>query len=182
MQTASVFILPTTGTFIVEVIVFLGLLLLISKYVLPPLNQALEKRQEQIRQSMELADKARADAEAVDDERKHALDDARRQAREIVEQASRTAEQLALDAQAKRQADEELGRRAAQAEIDLARQRAVEEAADRLGELVVDVVERILRREVDASAHRDLIDEAVNTLSSEVTAGDGATTGAGQRS
>jgi F-type H+-transporting ATPase subunit b len=182
MSMASVFILPTTGTFIVEVVIFLTLLFLLAKYVLPPLNRAMEQRQEAIRQSMEVADKARADAEAVDDERRHALDDARRQAREIVEHANRTAEQLAADAQTKRQTDEEQARRAAQTEIELARQRAVEEASNRLGDLVVEVVERILRREVDAGAHRDLIDEAVTTLSSEVAASGGTTTGAGQRS
>ena len=52
----------------------------------------------------------------------------------------------------------------AEAEMQLARQRAVEEAAARLGELVVEVVERIIGREVDADAHRDLIDEAVAAL------------------
>ena len=49
----------------------------------------------------------------------------------------------------------------------LARQRALEEAAARLGELVVDVVERIIGREIDAEAHRDLIDEAVDALSGD---------------
>lgn len=166
MSMASVFILPTTGTFIVEVLIFLTLLYLLAKYVLPPLNAAMTKRQEEIRHTMEAADRARAEAQAVDDERRHALEEARQHAREIVEQANRTAEQLAADAAAKRQSDNEVARRAAEHEIELARQRAVEEAAERMGDLVVQVVERILRREVDASAHRDLIGEAVAALSS----------------
>jgi F-type H+-transporting ATPase subunit b len=165
MSTASVFILPTTGTFIVEVVIFLTLLFLLAKYVLPPLNAAMTKRQEEIRHTMEAADRARAEAQAVDDERRHALEEARHQAREIVEQANRTAEQLATDAAAKRNADNDQARRAAEHEIELARQRAVEEASERMGDLVVQVVERILRREVDAAAHRDLIDEAVTALS-----------------
>jgi F-type H+-transporting ATPase subunit b len=179
---ASVFILPTSGTFIVEVVIFLTLLFLLAKYVLPPLNAAMEKRQEEIRHSMEAAERARNEAQAVDDERRLALEDARRQAREILEQANRTAEQLALDAHQKRQADEEQARRTADHDIALARQRAVEEASNRLGDLVVQVVERILRREVDAAAHRDLIDEAIGSLSSDAAADGGAATGAGQRS
>ena len=65
--------------------------------------------------------------------------------------------------------------------MQLARQRAVEEAAARLGDLVVDVVERIIGREVDAEAHRDLIDEAVTALSDDSGATDATAAGAGSR-
>ena len=181
MNVAGIFLLPN-GTFIVELVAFLIIVFVLAKYILPPLNAAMEKRQEEIRHSMEAADRARSDAEAIDGERRQELEAARRQAREILEQANRTADQLAADAQAKRQADEEQARRSAEVEIQLARQRAVEEASNRLGDLVVEVVERILRREVDAAAHRDLINEAIGTLSSETPADGGATTGAGQRS
>jgi F-type H+-transporting ATPase subunit b len=180
MSMASVFILPTTGTFIVEVVIFLTLLFLLAKYVLPPLNAAMTKRQEEIRHTMEAADRARAEAQAQDDERRKALDDARRQAREIIEQANRTAEQLATDAQTKRQAENEQARRAAEHEIELARQRAVDEASARLGDLVVEVVGRILEREVDANAHRDLIDEAVRALNAGNGAGAASAAGAAE--
>ena len=59
----------------------------------------------------------------------------------------------------------------ADAEIALARQRAVEEAAARLGEIVMEVVERVIGREVDAEAHRDLIDEAVAALRADTSGG-----------
>jgi hypothetical protein len=45
---------------------------------------------------------------------------------------------------------------------------------------VLEVVERIIGREVDLNAHRDLIDEAVASVQSETGAG-GAATGAGSR-
>ena len=76
------------------------LILAIYKYVLPPVNKAMEERQEQIRTSLEAADQARADAEAADDERRGVLEEARQQAREIVATANRTAEQVRTDAQA----------------------------------------------------------------------------------
>jgi len=68
----------------------------------------------------------------------------------------------------------------AEGEVALARRRAVEEASERMGELVLEVVERIIGREVDAATHRDLIDEAVAALN----ATDGAATArsAGARS
>ena len=77
----------------------------------------------------------------------------------------------AAEAQERGQAEYDRLVASAEAEVRLARQRALEEAAARMGELVVDVVERIIGREVDAAAHRDLIDEAVSALSDDERCG-----------
>ena len=177
--TAGIFLLPN-GTFFIELIVSLILLFLIYKYVLPPINKALEERQEKIRESLEAADKARADAEAADDERRNVLEEARHQAREIVATANRTAEQVRTDATARGQGEYERIVGNAEVDIALARQRAVEEAAARMGEIVMEVVERVIGREVDAEAHRELIDEAVAALRAD-TAGGAAAAGTGAR-
>jgi len=170
MQTASIFLLPN-GTFFVELGVFLILIWLITKYVLPPLNRAMERRQEHIRASLEAADAARADAAAADDERRHALEEARQQAREIVAAANRTAESVRAEGQARGQAEYERIVASAEAEVALARQRAVEEATNRMGDIVLDTVELVIGREVDAATHRDLIEQAVATLTADAQAG-----------
>jgi F-type H+-transporting ATPase subunit b len=170
MTTASIFLLPN-GTFFIELAVSIVLILLIYKYVIPPINKAMEERQEKIRTSLEAADQARADAEAADDERRSVLDEARHQAREIVAQANRTAEQRRVDAQAQAQGERERILANAQVEVGLERQRAVDEAASRMGQIVMDVVERVVGREISAEAHRDLIDEAVTALRADAAAG-----------
>lgn len=172
MTTAGIFLLPN-GTFFIELAVSIVLILLIYKYVLPPINKAMEERQEKIRESLESADRARADAEAADDERRLVLEEARHQAREIIATANRTAEQVRTDAQARGQSEYERIVANADVEVALARQRAVEEAATRLGEIVMDVVERVIGREVNMEAHRDLIDEAVRALRAD-TGGEAA--------
>jgi F-type H+-transporting ATPase subunit b len=163
MTPASIFLLPN-GTFFIELAVSIVLILLFYKYVLPPINKAMEERQEKIRTSLEAADQARADAEAADDERRAVLEEARHQAREIVAQAGRTAEQRKVDAQAEAQGEYDRILANAEVEVGLARQRAVDEAANRMGEIVMDVVEKVIGREITAEAHRDLIDEAVTAL------------------
>lgn len=165
---SNVFIVPN-GTLIAEIVAFVIVLVVVAKYILPPLNRALEERQGAIRDELAAADAARAEAQAADVERREALDGARARAREIVDQATHTAERLALET--RERAQREYDRIVADAEQDirLARQRALEDAAQRLGELVVDVVERVVGREMDADAHRDLIDEAVGTLTSNAS-------------
>jgi F-type H+-transporting ATPase subunit b len=177
MTTAGIFLLPN-GTFFIELIVSIILILAIYKWVLPPINKAMEERQAKIKDSLEAADRARADAQAADDERRAVLEEARHQAREIVAQANRTAEQVRTDAQARGQGEYDRILGNAEIEIDLARQRAIEEAAARMGAIVMEVVERIIGREVDAEAHRDLIEEAVTALRADTSGGAAARSGA----
>ena len=177
MLTSSIFLLPN-GTFFVELAIFLVIIWLIGKYILPPVNKAMEQRQEHIRSSLEAADAARAEAAAADDERRAALDEARKQAREIVAQANRTADQVKAEMGVRGQAEFDRILANAETEVALARRRAVEEASGRMGELVLEVVERIIGREVDAATHRDLIDEAVAALNATDAAATAGSAGA----
>ena len=156
----SNFLIPN-ATFIVELVAFLIVLGVIAKYVLPILKKALDDR-------------------AADADRRTALEEARQQAREIVAQANRTAEQVRTEAQANAQNEYERIVGNAETEVGLARQRAVDEAANRMGQIVMDVVERVIGREVDAEAHRDLIDEAVRALRADAAGGAAASSGARQ--
>jgi F-type H+-transporting ATPase subunit b len=166
--------------FIVEVIVFLVLGGYILKKAIPFIGTVMAKTQEKIRTSLEAADQAAADAAAVDDERHHKLEEARQVALEILAQAERTAEAVRTGAQARGQSDYERIVGGAEVEVALARQRAVEEAANRLGQVVMDLAENVISREVSAEAHHDLIEEAVSALRADATGDAAATSGARQ--
>jgi F-type H+-transporting ATPase subunit b len=170
MIAESIFLLPN-GTFIVELVVVAVILYLVSKYILPPLNKAIESRQEKIRSSLELADQARAEAAAADDERAKVLAQARDQAREIVAAAQATADQVKAEAGGRGQQEYERIVSSANAEVDTARQRAIDEASARIGEIVFDLVQTIVGREVDQQSHEELIREAVSALNAEAQKG-----------
>ena len=167
-MTAGIFILPN-ATFIFQLIIFLVLVYLVGRKILPSINAAMEQRQERIRSSLDAADQARADSVAADDERRAVLEEARHSAREVVAEANRSAEAVRVDFQTRGQAEYERIVGSAEAEVALARQRAVDEAADRVGEMAMDVVERVVGRRVSVEAHRDLIAEAVSALRSDAT-------------
>jgi F-type H+-transporting ATPase subunit b len=164
--------------FLIELAVFIVLIVVIGRRLIPYVNVQMAKTQDRIRASLEAADQARADALAADDERHAALEETRRTAQEILAQADRTAEGVRVGAQARGQADYERIVGSAQAEVALARQRAVDEATNRLGEIVMDVVEKVIAREVNAEAHHDLISEAVSALNADATGSAAASSGA----
>jgi len=103
------------------------ILLLMTKYILPPLNKALEARQEKIRESLAAADAAKAEAAAAGDERQHLLATARDQAREIVAAAQATSDQVKAEAAGRGQSEYDRLIANANAEVDTARQRAIDE-------------------------------------------------------
>jgi F-type H+-transporting ATPase subunit b len=167
--------------FIIELIVFLVILyFLVRKWPVPQIAEGMAKTQEKIRAALEAADKARADALAADAERHAALEETRRTAQEILAQADRTAEAVRTGAQVRGQTEYDRIVGSAEAEVALARQRAVEEAANRLGQVVMDVVEQVVAREVNAEAHHGLIHEAVSALNADATGSAVASSGAHQ--
>jgi F-type H+-transporting ATPase subunit b len=177
--TAGIFILPN-ATFIFQLIIFLVLVYVVGRKIIPPINAAMAQRQERIRSSLDAADQARADAVAADDERRTVLEAARHSAREVVAEANRSAEAVRVDFQTRGQTEYERIVGSAEAEVARARQRAVEEASNRLGEITMDVVERVVGRPVNAESHQDLIAEAIGALRADATGDAAARSGARQ--
>jgi len=166
MIATSLFLLPN-GTFVVEVVVVLAILWVMKKKVLPVLNKAMVERQDKIRTALEAADQAQAQAAAAGDEREKLLSAARDQAREIVANAQATSDQIKAESGARGQAEFDRILANADAEVAQARQRAIDEASAKMGEIVFELVAKIVGREVDQSAHQDLVREAVASLVAE---------------
>jgi len=166
----SIFLIPN-GTFFIELAVFVALLWIAKAKFLPIINKMLEKRQEDIRTALEAADAARAEAAAAGDERAKVLVDAREQARIIVAGAQETSDQLKAESGARAQVEYDRIVANAQGEVAAARQHAIDEASARIGDIVFDLVSKIVEREVDQSAHDDLVREAVAALNAEAAKG-----------
>ena len=176
MMLASNFLIPN-GTLIVEIVAFLVVLGVLWRYVLPPINKAMSQRQEEIRQALESAERARAEADETRAQRQSILDEARQQARQIVATANANAERVRAESVERGQQEYERLVESADAEIALSRQRAVDEVSARVATLVLAAARQVIGREIDAEAHRDLIDEAVRAL--QGAAGGSAGTSAG---
>lgn len=170
MLGVSVFLLPN-GTYVVELLVFAAVLFFMTKVVMPRFNTVLDARQEKVRASLAAADEARAAAAASDEERQRVLAAARDQAREITAAAQALADQVRAEAGGRGQAEYDRIVSTAHLEVAAARQRAIDDASGRVGEIVFDLVTKVVGREVDQASHQDLVDEAVAALRAEAQRG-----------
>ncbi|MBO9716458.1 MAG: F0F1 ATP synthase subunit B [Pseudoxanthomonas sp.] len=146
-------------TFIGQMLSFAILVWFTMKFIWPPLNAALEERQKKIAEGLAAADRSQKDLAQAQDKVNELLKEARGKANEIIDQAHARANQI-VDA-AREDALAEAGRQKAiaQAEIDASASRAREDLRKQVSALAVNGAEKLLRREIDANAHKALLDE-----------------------
>jgi F-type H+-transporting ATPase subunit b len=144
-------------TLIAQALVFLAFIAFTIKFVWPPLLRAIEARQKSIADGLAAAEQGRRSLDTANRQADDALKDARGRAADILAQAEKRAAQIVEEARSA--AKEEAGREKAAAKAEIAQEvtRAREQLRDQVASLAVAGAEKILRREVDARAHAELL-------------------------
>lgn len=146
---------------IIQLIAFIVFIALLWKFAVGPITNMLDERQDKIRESMEAAERTQAEMKDTLARNEEILQEARREAQDIVSTGRTTSEQLIAKAreEAAAQSDEylERARGTLRQETEQARQQLRDEVAD----LAVTAAGRIVRKELDASAQSQLIAETL---------------------
>jgi len=146
-----------TGTLIVQMIVFAILVWFTMKFVWPPITAALDERAKKIAEGLSAADKAKADLAVANKRVEEQLSAARDDAAKRLADAERLAQSMVEEA--KGRASEEAAKiiAAAKAEAEQESVKAREQLRDQVAVLAVKGAEQILRKEVNASVHAELL-------------------------
>ncbi len=146
-------------TFIIQGLAFFAVAWMVMKFGWPHIIAAIEERQQKIAEGLAAADRSQKDLAQAQDKANEALKEARVKANEIIDQAHQRGNQI-VEA-ARNDAIVEANRQKALglAEIDAASTRAREDLRRQVSVLAVSGAEKLLRREIDASAHKVLLDE-----------------------
>ena len=146
-------------TLVIQGLAFFAVAWLVMKFLWPPIMAAIEDRQHKIAEGLAAADNAQKNLADAQDKVNEELKAARVKANEIIDQAHQRANQI-VDA-AKAEAIEEGNRQKALIEADIAASanRAREDLRKQVSALAVSGAEKLLKREIDANAHKALLDE-----------------------
>jgi len=151
-------------TLVAQAITFAAFIWFTVKFVWPHMLRAIETRQKTIADGLAAAEEGKRSLETSSKQADAAIKDARSRAQDIIAQAEKRASQMIDEA---RNAAKEEGNRekaAAKAEIEQEVTRAREQLRDRVASLAVAGAEKILRREVDAKAHGELLESIKRQL------------------
>ena len=149
------------ATLILQSIAMMIFVWFCMKFLWPPLLKAMDERRERIAEGLAASDRAERELESAKVTVEQQIREARDKAGEIVEQASQRHSQI-LD-QAREDAVSERNRQVSAAEADIAQaaNQAREELRSSVASLAVLGASKILEKEVDANAHRELIDKLI---------------------
>ena len=153
-----------TSTLIIQMIVFLILIWFTMKFIWPPITAALDERARKIADGLSAADKAKSELAAANKRVEEQLAAARNDATQRLADAERLAHSMIEEA--KGRASEEGAKivAAARAEAEQEATKAREVLRDQVAALAVKGAEQILRREVDAGVHADLLNRLKTEL------------------
>lgn len=138
--------------------IWFGLFIWITmKYVWPPLQKAMADRQAQIAEGLAAAERSKQELELASKRSADTLREAKAKSAELVAQAEKRVQQMIEEAKtgAKVEADKVVA--SAKAEIEQEVERAKQQLRERVSELAVAGAEKILRKEVNAAAHADML-------------------------
>jgi len=143
------------------------LLLLLGKYGWGPIVNAIQSREEKIQDDLSQAEEQREKAEHLLNERKEELNKAHEEAREIIEDARSKAEKVGdeIEQEAQQKADSMI--ESAEREIEAERKKAMGSVESEIGNLAIDLAEKILREDLDSDDHERMIDEFLNRVDEE---------------
>ena len=145
------------ATLIAQLVVFFILAWFTMKFVWPPIVKALDDRAKKIADGLAAADKAKADLTLAEKKVVEELRKARESAGDVRTSAEKQASHLIDDARAEAGRIIAAAREAAEAEAGAAAQRAKETLRDQVANLAVAGAEKILRREINAQVHSELL-------------------------
>jgi F-type H+-transporting ATPase subunit b len=149
---------------IAQAVSFAAFIWFTVKFVWPPMLRAIEARQKTIADGLAAADKGRRSLEVSSKQADQAIQEARARAAEIIAQAEKRDAQMIESAKSAAKAEGDREKAAAKAEIAQEITRAREQLRNQVASLAVAGAEKILRREVDAKAHAELLEQIKRQL------------------
>lgn len=151
-------------TLIAQLVSFAVFVWFTLKFIWPPLVKAMDERKAKIADGLAAAERGVHEQELAKERAREHLHEAKHQAAEIKANAERQAAMIVEEAKAKAQEEGARQLAAAQAEIEQETNKAREQLRAKVAELALAGAEKILRKEIDANAHKDIVNAVANQI------------------
>ncbi|HXS66132.1 MAG TPA: F0F1 ATP synthase subunit B [Streptosporangiaceae bacterium] len=158
-------LLPSWPEFIIGTILFLIVFGVLAKVLLPRATKMLADRTEQIEGGLARSEEAQAEAKALLDQYRQQLDDARRDAARLREEAREQGAQIIAEMREQAQAEARRVTEAAQSQIEAERQQALTSLRTEVGTLATELASRIVGESLTDEARQSrMVDRFLDDL------------------
>ncbi|MDI6813602.1 MAG: F0F1 ATP synthase subunit B [Desulfitobacteriaceae bacterium] len=151
-------------TLVAQVLSFLVLVWVVSKFAWTPLMNVMEKRRQGIEETLAQAAKERQQAEQIKREYQEEMKKARQEAQELISRASKVGEERAVEILAGAREEAEKLKVSALADIQRERDRAIADVKAQVADLSVAVAERLIHQKLDYVGQEQLIEQFIQEV------------------
>jgi F-type H+-transporting ATPase subunit b len=155
---------PDPGLYIWTIATFLILLWLLAKFAWRPLLEALERRQDTIRKSLDDAQQAKQDLERLNAESRKILNEARVQAEQILSETRTDASRLRDELKQKAQSEAAGVIKNAERQIEMETARAIQQIRNEAVDISIAIASKVLERNVTKEDNERLIEETFKQI------------------
>jgi len=146
-------------------VAFAVLLVLLAKFAFKPIAEALDRRGQTIKKSLEDAEKQRAESKKLMEDYQKQLAEARNEAGKVIEEARQLGERVRKEVVEKANTEASATVQRAQEEINRQKDKGIQEMKDTVADLSVQIASRVIEKEVNEATHRQLVDNLIKDLS-----------------
>ncbi len=148
-------LLPGLGLMIWTLIAFLVVLYILRRFAWKPILQGLRDRETNIADAIASAEKVKAEMATLKNENEALLAKAREERATMIKEAKETGDKMIADAQSKAKTEYDRIVADAQAAIDQQKNAAIIDVKNQVGNLVIEVAEKVLRKQLDNKAQQE---------------------------
>jgi F-type H+-transporting ATPase subunit b len=167
----SFLVSPEVGLMLWTLIAFGVSMLILRKFAFPKIGEALDKRRMAIDESINAAARTKEEADALLEEYRARLKEAREQADDIVARSKKAADSHMDEAKSSAKEYREELLESTRKDIEAETRRALDEIRKEVADLTVVATEKVTRKSLDDGDHRRLIEEALSEVDFSALAG-----------
>lgn len=155
---------PMTSTVFWSIIVFVILIIVLWKLVLKPVNNMITKRQEEIRGTIDDADRKSLEAGKYLEEQKKSIDKARLEAKKIINEGKEAARKIKDEIEGQASEKSKLMLESALTEIRSEKDRSINEVKDEMIDIALSASQKMISKSLSEEDHKKLIEESLKDL------------------
>jgi F-type H+-transporting ATPase subunit b len=155
---------PMTSTIFWSIVVFVILAVLLWKFALKPINNIISRREKQIREKIDDADRRNREARRYLEEQKDSIEDSRAEAKKIIDESRDEAKKIREEIEKKAHDRARSMIEEAMEEIEREKKRSIGEVRDEIVEIALDASKKVVSASLSKEDHKRLIEESIKEL------------------
>lgn len=155
---------PGIGLLLWTSLIFLAFWMIVGKFAFRPIKDSLKKREEDIQSALDEAKRAKEEMARLNTDNQRLLNEAREERAKLLREAKITGDKLISEARDKAKQEANKIVTDARHEIENQKNKALVEVKNQVGQMSIDIAEKLIRQQMNSQEQKTLVEKLVNEI------------------